>query len=303
MRIATKTLEAIEEALVRDQGARYRGILARTMPEAGDAYDTKEEDFRSHLGASLIGRECARELWYSFRWTTKPRFEGRMLRLFNRGHLEEARLIALLMLIGMEVWQHDAEGKQFRIHGHRGHFGGGMDGVGRGCPDVPLEAILLEFKTHNAKSFAKLTSEGVLKSKWEHFVQMQLYMGKNGLQWALYVATCKDDDALHMELIQFDPTQYKRYDERAVMIVDATAPPPKIHQQASWYKCKMCDQKDVCHGSKAPEKTCRSCVHIEVGDNGTWWCTSPTNLQAVPLSKDQQRQACPAYTMNPVFKK
>ena len=39
-----------------------------------------------------------------------------MLRLFNRGHIEEARFIAMLLTIGMPVYQQDAEGKQFRIH-------------------------------------------------------------------------------------------------------------------------------------------------------------------------------------------
>ena len=80
-RIATQTLATIAAHLERDQGAAFRRHLRHLMPQAEDAYRDEEDAFRSHLGASLIGRECARELWYSFRWTTKPSFEGRMIRL------------------------------------------------------------------------------------------------------------------------------------------------------------------------------------------------------------------------------
>src|SRR5208283_4628088 len=56
--------------------------------------------FRKHLGASDIGHQCERYLWYKFRWMCEPKFSGRMLRLFNRGHLEEARFIEWLEGIG-----------------------------------------------------------------------------------------------------------------------------------------------------------------------------------------------------------
>jgi len=62
-----------------------------------------ESGFREHLGGSLIGRPCLRELWYSFRWAKERKFKGRLLRLFNRGHLEEFRFVAYLESIGFEV--------------------------------------------------------------------------------------------------------------------------------------------------------------------------------------------------------
>lgn len=44
---------------------------------------------RSHLGASVIGHPCKFYLWASFRWAHEERFDGRMRRLFQRGHWEE----------------------------------------------------------------------------------------------------------------------------------------------------------------------------------------------------------------------
>lgn len=65
---------------------------------------------RYHLGASIIGRDCDRELVYSFRQCTKPWFPGKILRLFDRGHEEEFRLVEFLHLIkGVKIEAYDPE--------------------------------------------------------------------------------------------------------------------------------------------------------------------------------------------------
>ena len=62
-----------------------------------------ENGFRTHLGASEIGTDCQRKLWYRFRWIVKPEFEPRMKRLLNRGHMEEERILDYLRGIGCVV--------------------------------------------------------------------------------------------------------------------------------------------------------------------------------------------------------
>lgn len=298
MHIATKTLEAINACLIADQGAKYRGLLGKAMPLSKDAYATDESPFRAHLGASIIGRECAREVWYSFHWATERKFDGRMLRLFNRGHLEEPRFVALLQAIGCTVYQFDAEGKQFKIKGHKGHYGGSLDAVVVGCPDVPDEPVLAEFKTHGDKSFQKLKTDGVMSSKWEHFVQMQQYMGKQGLKFSLYMATNKNDDEIHAEIIQFDPGQYQRYEQRSIQIIEAREPPPKISETPGFWKCKFCDHAGVCHLKTLPVKSCRSCINSTPIDGGWWSC----NLKKTLLDNADQLAACDNYQMNPSIK-
>ena len=100
---------------------------------------TQESSHRRHLGASVIGKKCARELWYLFRWSLERKHSAQLLRLFNRGHLEEARFVGYLRAVGIEVWDTnpDSKGKdgkpeQWRIEDHAGHFGGSLDGVGHG---------------------------------------------------------------------------------------------------------------------------------------------------------------------------
>ena len=95
------------------------------------AYEAdRDAGFRPHLGASQVGKSCERALWYDFRWTTPARFPGRILRLFETGQLEEARIVRNLRRIGATVLEVDPEtGRQWRVEAHGGHFGGSLDAV------------------------------------------------------------------------------------------------------------------------------------------------------------------------------
>lgn len=67
------------------------------------AWEKGEKGNRPHLGASQVGKPCERALVYSFRHAVAKRTQGRMLRLFNRGHREEPAIIGGLRKAGMEV--------------------------------------------------------------------------------------------------------------------------------------------------------------------------------------------------------
>ena len=304
MIIAAETLQKIEEGLVKDQGATFRGFLRDLISQAEDAYDTGTIPFRKHLGASLIGRECSRELWYSWHWTKAPKFEGRIIRLFNRGHLEEPRFMALLLMIGCKIYQFDDKGKQFRITGHGGHYGGGLDGVILGIPEYPNDPVLSEFKTHSDKSFNAVKKDGVAFAKPEHFHQMQQYMGFYKLIAAIYFAVNKNTDEIHAEIVLFDVIYYKQYFDKAGAIIASPVPMTKLSTNAKFFKCTYCDFKPVCHGKDTPDKNCRTCAYSKASlenDNGEWLCTNPlTNIQVI--SFEQQLKGCDNYIVNPHIK-
>jgi hypothetical protein len=90
-------------------------LLAKRILADIDAYCQEEYDDgpRTHLGASLIGRECKRYLWYVFRWCHHPKHDGRLLRLFNRGHREEDRFIEWLEGIGAKIWTNNYSGLHY----------------------------------------------------------------------------------------------------------------------------------------------------------------------------------------------
>lgn len=289
MHFAKKTIDKINSTIESDQGASYRGWLSKVLPHIGDAYDTSTFPFRSHLGASLIGNKCARQIWYSWRWYKKPNFQGRLIRLFNRGHLEEGRLIAALLMIGCQIYQQDENGKQFRINDCGGHFSGSGDGVVVGLPDLePNTPALLEFKTSNNKGFQKLIKSGVKAEKYVHYVQMNIYMYKMGIDAALYMCVNKDDDSIHAEIVQLDDNVAMQNIKRASSVIHAKTPPKKIHTSPAFFECKYCDYKYNCHGTEPAEPTCRSCQYAEPILGGNWECT----LKNKELSKQEQLAGC-----------
>ncbi len=192
---------------------------------------------RPYLGASEIGQACERHLWLSFRWAVREEFDGRTLRLFDTGHREEAQLIEELRAAGMEVSDRDADGKQ---HGFvDGHFAGSIDGAVLGVPEAPKTWHLLECKTHSAKNFAKLEKDGVEVAFPRHYDQMQVYMGKLGFDRALYLAVCKDNDALLSERVAFNPARYAALRAKALRVGGAPSPAERLPPESfesTWCK-------------------------------------------------------------------
>lgn len=221
---------------------------------------TTDQSHRPHLGASLIGHECDRFLWLTFRWAGAERFDGRMLRLFDTGKREEPRVYEELRGIGCEVHADDGTA-QFRVATLGGHFGGSLDGAVLGLPEAPKAWHVVEIKTHSDKLFAELAKKGVRDAKPMHWVQMQTYMHLTGMDRALYYAVNKNTDALHIERIERDAAEGKRIVARAKRIIEAATPPAKLSEDPAWFACKWCRFHGQCHGTQVPEVNCRTCVH------------------------------------------
>lgn len=292
--IASQTMAKIAHFIEQDQGARFRGLQKKYIPLMHDAFDDSPHEPRSHLGASLIGRECSREIWFGWRWAESKKASAKMIRLWNRGHLEEGRMLAMLELIGCEVWHQTEDGKQFRIHDYRGHAGGGIDAVVRGIPEMPDVPVLGEFKTHNLKSFLELEDKGVRAAKFEHFVQMNVYMRKLNLSHSLYVAVNKNTDDLYAEIVERDDAVADRYIDRFKEIIEAETIPRRISESPAFWKCKFCDFSSVCFKKSKPLVNCRTCAFSQIADNGEWRCSK---LQKT-LSKVEQMAGCSGYTLH-----
>lgn len=305
--IATRTKELIDRSIAYDGGNMYRANLGRVLPHITDAYRADEDGYRTHLGASVIGGDCERALFYGWRWAHKRPPRGRkgepqevatsrMVRLWNRGHLEEGRFVAMLLASGMQVYQQDENGKQFRMMDFGGHYSGSGDGFVMGCPDLPLGVpALLECKTHGDKSFAGLLDVGVRLAKPQHYVQMQQYMGKFGCLYALYMAVNKNDDELYCEIVPYDAQTDAEFLARARRLVFTNEIPPRIRGASpGYFVCKhLCDHTDVCFKTVPPDRNCRTCAHAFAMPDGTWQCAKYTYT----LSKEEQLRGCLDYTL------
>ena len=267
-----------------------------TLTAIYTAYEARQGDgFREHLGASLIGKPCARALWFDFRWVTASRFPGRILRLFETGQREEDRLVANLRATGATVLEVDPDtGRQFRVEAHGGHFGGSLDGVALGLLEAPKTWHVVEFKTHSLKSFADLVAKGVVASKPQHAAQMQIYMHLTGLTRAMYVAVCKDTDALHIERIEVDPDGATRLLDKAKRIIEAQHPPARISDNPTWFECRMCSHHAACHTGEAAVVNCRTCLHSTAVDGG-WHCARHDRM----VDAQEQRRGCARHLFIP----
>lgn len=228
---------------------------------------------RKHLGASIIGDECRRKLWYHFRWVKQELFEGRMLRLFQDGNRQEAEFIKMLRGIGFDVKEIDPDtDKQFRIKLIAGQYGGSCDGKAI-MPFLPNFHILLEFKTHNSKSFLYLKNKGSVKlAKPQHYAQMCGYGKEMNLKYGLYCAKNKNDSDLYFELVDLDWNYAVELERKAYDVITAENPPNRIAENPAFFQCNFCTYRGVCHEGEPVAINCRSCRYAKPVDDAKWFC-------------------------------
>lgn len=252
------------------------------------SYKREDELYLGRLGSSFIGEECIRKTWFDWRGFARESFSGRILRLFETGHLQEARVVADLKAAGFEVWEKNSDGDQFSFGDETGHFVTKMDGVIRGIPEDETVAYALEIKTHNKNSFSAIQKHGVEKSKPEHYAQVQITMDKANLDKTLYVAVCKDDEQYYIEVIKADKPEQKKLNTKIVKLVEARMRPAGISDDATSFGCKFCGMKEVCTGDAQPLQHCRTCSNCTPEVPGEWYC----NLHECKISLDKQKTGC-----------
>ena len=255
----------------------------------------RDKAHRPHLGGSQIGHHCDRFLWLLFRWADHEEHDGRLLRLFDHGNVEEGRLVRDLRSIGVTVYDVDPNtGRQWLFTAFGGHFGLSLDGAGKGFPESSAWHAL-EFKTYNDKGFAQLQKHGVEKHKPQHAAQMQIGMELADLDRAFYLAVNKNTDALYGERLKRDPEQGQRLLNRAERVIFSEEPLEKISERPDWYECKYCPMYNLCHQGGTAEVNCRTCVHSTPMRDGTWHCAR----HDATLSTKEQREGCGYHLMRP----
>lgn len=285
---------------------RLAAIISQEVE--ADCVSEYEEGPRWHLGGSEIGGTCERKLWNGFRWLKQEKHDGRKHRLFKRGHFEEPKFIERLRRIGFEIYEFDDSGKQFKISGHKGHYGGSLDTIAVAPPRYGLPGpLLVEYKTHNEKSFAKLAgpitskwpeltrnkakAEGMRKSKPQHYAQMCSYGQAYNMPFGLYNAVNKETDELYYEVVALDFSHGVNLYDKAGRIIFSQTPPPKIANSAAFGDCKLCHYAPICHHGATPEKNCRSCENAFPAEGGEWFCrVFDANIQ-----REQVPVGCPQY--------
>lgn len=269
----------------------------------------KEFPFRHHLGASLLGHNCDRFLWFSFRWAREPSHSARIQRLFERGRTEELKIIDLLRKTGLVISTTVPElcenlqlpvqlssidvMKNYGLHIFKPmhidehtqikanfppHLGGSMDGI----IHVPANYVgtygyfmPIEVKTHNHKSFTSVikNKESTRWNKPQHYVQGNAYAVQTGCTHFMYAAENKNTDELYLRDETASSSTATLNITRGVQIVQQDSP-LKLHKTTEVWQCNMCDYKPMCKSKHYHllARNCRTCVNASPTEDGAWTC-------------------------------
>lgn len=217
--------------------------------------ESNKEEQRTYLGASSIGDECARKLWYKLNGE-KEYFDAKTLRKFADGHRTEQVILEWLgHCTGIELYTRGDGGDQIGFSYYGAKFKGHYDGIARGFPQAPKTWHIVEIKCVNERAFKEIC---VLKEKnektairlWrpEYYSQVQVYMHQEKLTRSIHIISTPGARDLVSVRTNYDKDHAEAMLAKAARIIDAKSPPERIGDQ-SFYKCRMCFMRDKCHGS------------------------------------------------------
>ena len=245
--------------------------------------ESANEEPRSYVGASGLGHECDRNIWYTHRAaSTQEAFRARTLLLFADGHRSEDAMAALLRKApGIQLWTKDeSTGKQWGFSAHNRHMRGNLDGVIQGLIQAPTMPHAWEHKSsakigefRNAKQAHG--EKGALKA-WDftYYAQAQLYM--HGMHLTRHYLTVSSPGLREVESCrtEYDPVVAAQLIARAEQIIQADEAPRRVNERPEFYKCKWCVHGKTCHEIMPPRVVCTTCAHATAKLEGPdrWWC-------------------------------
>lgn len=193
---------------------------------------------RNYIGASSIGSECLRKIWYEFKGE-KGEIPPKTRRTFEIGELLECIVLDWLENSGIKISRKllNFESKDSLLKGH-------ADAI---LIEKGIPVRIIEIKTAKDASFRIFKGKGLKLWNPQYYAQVQSYMGMSGVHKGYIIVLNKDNSDLADELVEFDEEYYQELEQKALMISQAQIPPPRISGSPLWYKCKLCKFNKVCH--------------------------------------------------------
>ncbi len=213
-----------------------------------------KEEARRYLGASRLGVACERALQYEYVQAPVDygrAIEGRMLRIFERGHVIEDSMVAWLRAAGFDLRTRDRGGEQFGFSVADGRLQGHADGVIVGGSEGFAYPCLWENKCLGGKSWREQEKHRLAVAKPVYAAQVALYQAYLELTEhpALFTAVNADTMEIYAELVPFDAALAQRMSDRAVKIITATDAGellPRSFAEPTHFECRMCAWQDRC---------------------------------------------------------
>jgi hypothetical protein len=208
-----------------------------------------------------LGVACERALQYEYAGAPVDPgsgFSGRILRVFEVGHVLEDLAVRWLRMAGFEFHNQKANGSQFGFSVAGGHLRGHVDGIITAAPsELGLSyPMLFECKTMANKHWKACVKSGVAVTKPVYAAQIATYQAYmegvvEGVSRnpALFMAINKDTQEIWFELVPFDAALAQRMSDRAVKVISATDASdqlPRMTTDPAHVECRMCAWSDRC---------------------------------------------------------
>ena len=142
---------------------------------------------RTYLGASRLGVLCERALQYEYSQAEVDYgrdHSGRLLRIFERGHVVEACMAGWLRAAGFDLRTHDVRGEPFGFSAAQGRLQGHVDGILVDGPAGFAYPTLWENKCVNAKAWRELVKYKLFVAKPLYAAQIAYLQSKGGWNWS-----------------------------------------------------------------------------------------------------------------------
>ena len=243
-----------------DFSSAINGLIDKSLQAAHAA----EEEREFNVSPSAIGHECARKV--QFQITGVPwRPAGKLLRIFERGHIGEDMAAAWLVAAGLHLSRSGADGRQHGFQVAGGNIRGRVDGVVLAGPEALglTYPCLWECKVLGGKGWMELRKKGLAVAYPQYAAQVALYQAYMDLtEPAIVTAVNANTMELHHELVRFDVDLAQRTSDRAVDVLLATQGGellPRAGGNPDGMPCRFCDFSEHCWvdgglGPKRPRK-------------------------------------------------
>ena len=222
--------------------------------DAGLQQQRAAEPPRTYLGASCLGVACTRALQYEYAATPVDHgraHDGRLLRIFTRGHVMETCMAQWLRQAGFLLQTEQADGTQYGFSAVEGRLQGHIDGVIIAGPEGFAYPMLWENKCVGAKTFRAFRQHPLAVSHPVYAGQMAVYQAYLNLHAhpALFTALNADTMEIYAERVAFDAVLAQRLSDRALLIITATQAGeqlPRTFSDSTHFECRLCAWQDRC---------------------------------------------------------
>ncbi len=203
-----------------------------------ETLEKQSDEPRNYIGASSIGNPCERAIWYGLHRPEAKEVSAQQRMTFEIGKILEKLIKELLRNSGLIIEDNLRTQSEYYLF---------FQGYPDGFFNYKNSRYILEIKTANDSNFNTFKNKGLRLWNSQYYDQIQSYMGMSGVHKCYLLAINKNTSELHYELILFDAERYEWLVAKAKRIGEAVIEPPRINGSPSYFRCRMCFYKKICH--------------------------------------------------------